>query len=54
MALVLVGAVAVLAAVIYVTQQVHDRFFGKPSRVCVKYKPGSFGVFNSCERWVAR
>jgi hypothetical protein len=54
MALFVTGVVALIAGVIFVTQQVHDRYFAKPSQVCVKYKPGSFGVFNSCEKYATR
>ena len=47
-------AITLIAAVIYVTQKAYDRYFAKPSQVCVKYRPDSYGVFNSCEEWGTR
>jgi len=47
-------AIALITAVIFVTQRAYDRYFAKPSQVCLKYRPGSYGVFNSCEEYGTR
>ena len=53
-ALYVTCAIALIAAVMFVTQKVYDRYFAKPTQVCVKYRPGSYGVFNSCEKYGTR
>jgi hypothetical protein len=47
-------AAALIAGALLLGKTIHDHYFSKPTQVCVEYKPGSFGIYNSCARYETR